>query len=208
MREVLDCGSDVLAVASRQKYTPLQVLPAIVVSSEGISAVSSSAIRAGSSFSASKERLRLARKRSSSPLTVSESSMPCAKSASICAVKSAALLFCCNAAVSPNWRAVREITPVTLSRSSAAASIASAMHSQYSTRLLPMLRLPAEISVLARCLLRSMRIPPSLLSVIAFPKLLQRGFQQRIQCCRALLQILRPSGRQTQTRRFFKAGLQ
>ena len=161
MRELLDSGSVVLAVASRQKYAPLHVLPAMVVSRAGTSRDSRSAISAGSSFSESKERPRRARKLSSSPLTVSESSMPCAESASICAVKRAAVLFCCNAAVSPNWRAVRERTPVTLSRSSAAASIASAMHSQYSTRLLPMLRLPAEMSVLDRRLLKSsMEIPP------------------------------------------------
>lgn len=67
MREVLDSGSVVLAVASRQKYTPLQVLPAMAVSRAGISRDSSSAISAGSSFSASKERLRWARKLSSSP---------------------------------------------------------------------------------------------------------------------------------------------
>ena len=37
MRELLDPGSAVLAVASRQKYTPLQVLPARAVFSVGIS---------------------------------------------------------------------------------------------------------------------------------------------------------------------------
>ena len=126
----------------------------MVVSSVGIIRDSSSAISAGSSFSASKERPRRARKLSSSPPTVSESSMPCAARASIWAVKSAAVLLCCKAAVSPNWRAVRERTPVTLSRSSAAASIASTMHSQYSARLPPMLRLPAELSVLDRRLLK------------------------------------------------------
>ena len=184
MREVLDSGSVVLAVASRQKYTPLQVLPAMVVSRAGIIRDSSSAISAGSSFSASKERPRWARKLSSSPPTVSESSMPCAARASICAVKSAAVLLCCKAAVSPNWRAVRERTPVTLSRSNAAASIASTMQSQYSTRLPPMLRLPAELSVLDRRLLKSStEIPPFLfLSLaIAFLELFPHGTKQRLQ---------------------------
>ncbi len=42
--------------------------------------------------------------------------MPCAVRTSIWAMKTAAVFFCCKAAVSPNWRAVRESTPVTLSK--------------------------------------------------------------------------------------------
>ena len=83
MRELLDPGSAVLAVASRQKYTPLQVVPARAVFSVGMSWLSSAAMRSGASLSASKERLRQARKRSISPLTASESSMPCAVRISI-----------------------------------------------------------------------------------------------------------------------------
>ena len=142
MRELLDPGSAVLAVASRQKYTPLQVLPARAVFSVGISWLSSAAMRSGASLSASKERLRQARKRSISPLTASESSMPCAVRISIWEMNTAAVFFCCKAAVSPNWRAVRESTPVTLSKNSAAASAASTRHSQYSARRLPMLYPP------------------------------------------------------------------
>ena len=63
---------------------------------------SSSAMSSGLSFSASNDRPRPARKLSTSPLTVLESSMPCAVSTSIWAVKMAAVFFCCRAAVSPN----------------------------------------------------------------------------------------------------------